>query len=77
MSTFHVNPVCVDIHVEVLVQILLCGALANLFDFQETPAPRPRPMLGLSRRFLRQRERRDVCPCSHRRHALLLARDWK
>lgn len=54
MLTFHVDPVRVNIHVEVPVQILLCGTLANLFDLQETSASGPRPMFGLSCGLLRQ-----------------------
>ena len=52
--TFHVDPIRVNIHVEVPVQILLCGTLANLFDLQETSASRPRPMFGLSCGLLRK-----------------------
>jgi len=53
MPTFHVDPVCIDIHVEVLVQVSLRGTLANLFDLQETSTPCPRSMFGLSGGFPR------------------------
>lgn len=73
MSTFHVDPVRINVHVEVLVQILLCGAPANLFDLQETSAPRPLPMCGLSCELFRQREGRDARLLRHRGHSLPLA----
>ena len=53
VSTFHVDPVRINVHVEVLVQIPFCGTLANLFDLQETSAPRPLSVFGLSRGLLR------------------------
>lgn len=54
MATFHVDPVRINIHVEVPVQILLCGTFANLFDLQETSASCPRPMFSPSRGLLWQ-----------------------
>jgi len=52
LTTFHVHPVCIYIHVEVPVQVLFRGTLADLFDLQKTSASRPLPMFGLGRGFL-------------------------
>ena len=49
----HVYLVCINVRVEVLVQ-LLCRTIANVFDFQETSASRPLLVFDPSRGFLRQ-----------------------
>jgi hypothetical protein len=75
MFTFHVNPVRINIYVEVLVQILLCGTFANLFDLQETSAPRSCSLFGLRHGFLRNGQCRNARLRSHGCHDLSLAQD--